>query len=314
MRVVFMGTPDYALPVLEGLLGHGYPVVGVYTRPDRPTGRGRRVTGPPVKVYAQAHHLPVFQPVSLRKEGVAEELASLAPGVIVVAAYGRILPPDVLEVPTKGVLNIHPSLLPKYRGPSPVAAAILDGEAETAVTVMLLDQGMDTGAILAQLRTPVLGTETAWELTNRLFKLGAELLLEVLPQWTAGTLWPAPQDEGRATYTRLFAKEDGALDWSLPAIALERRLRAFDPWPGCYTHWEGRRLQVLEGAPVDGAGQEGAIGQVVSRSEWSGPAVAVVTGQGLLGLVRVHLEGRQPQAVDVFVRGHPRFLGARLPS
>ena len=314
MRVVFMGTPDYALPALEGLLGHGYPVVGVYTRPDRPAGRGLRARGTPVKVYAQAHDLPVFQPRSLRGEVVAEELASLAPGVIVVAAYGRMLPPEVLEIPTKGVLNIHPSLIPKYRGPSPVAAAILNGEAEAAVTVMLVDQGMDTGAILMQQRTALLGTETMGRLTNRLFKLGAEALVEVLPQWTTGILWPTPQDESQATYSRLFVKEDGALDWSLPANVLERCVRAFDPWPGCYTLWEGKRLKVLESALVEDAGPEGTIGQVVGRPSGSGPAVAMVTGQGLLGLVKVQLAGRQPQAIDAFVRGYPRFVGACLPS
>ena len=310
-----MGTPDFALPVLEGLLSGGYQVVGVYTRPDRAAGRGRHLTPPPVKEYAQRHGLAVFQPPSLRREGAVQELASLDPGAIIVAAYGRILPIEVLEVPPRGVLNLHPSLLPKYRGASPVATALLEGNSVTGITVMLMDQGMDTGAILAQRQTPVLPKETAEELTQRLFHLGAALLLEVLPAWVAGEITPVPQEEERATTTRLYAKEDGELDWSLSAGALERRLRAFHPWPGCYTHWEGKLLKILEGGLTGSESpQEGEPGRVVPLQGGGEPDVAVVTGQGLLGLVRVQLEGRKPQAAGEFVRGYPRFVGARLPS
>lgn len=315
MRIVFMGTPGFALPVLEGLLSGGYHVVDVVTRPDRPAGRGRLFTPPPVKAYAQERGLAVFQPSSLRREGVVQELTVVRPEAIVVAAYGRIVPPEVLAIPPKGVLNIHPSLLPRYRGPSPVAAALLEGESVTGVTIMLMDQGLDTGAILAQRQTPILPRETAEELTHRLFRLGAELLLEVLPRWKAGAITPVPQDEGQATSTRLYAKEDGELDWSLSAVALGRRLRAFYPWPGCYTHWEGKLLKVLEGVPLDAVGPRGGgPGLVVSLPGGRKPGVAVVTGQGLLGLVRVQLEGRQPQAIEEFVRGYPRFLAASLPS
>ncbi|MFC1935356.1 methionyl-tRNA formyltransferase [Chloroflexota bacterium] len=315
MRIVFMGTPDFALPVLEGLRAGGYQVVGVLTRPDRPAGRGRRVTSPPVKTYSQRHGLALSQPPSLRREGVVQQLRSLSPDAIIVAAYGRIVPPEVLAIPPRGVLNLHPSLLPKYRGSSPVATALLEGDSVTGVTIILMDQGLDTGDIVAQRQTSILPRETAGELTYRLFRLGAHLLLEVLPAWEAGAITPVPQDEEQATSTRLYVKEDGELDWALPAVALDRRLRAFHPWPGCYTHWEGKLLKVLEGVLLgDGAAQVGGPGKVVTLARESGPAVAVVTGQGLLGLGKVQLEGRKPQSIEAFARGYSRFLNAQLPS
>ncbi|MFH1141610.1 MAG: methionyl-tRNA formyltransferase [Chloroflexota bacterium] len=314
MRAVFMGTPDFALPVLESLLSGGCQVAGVYTRPDQPAGRGRRPAPPPVKTYALSRGLPVFQPRSLRREEAVQELASLQPEVIVVAAYGRILPSEALAVPPLGVLNIHPSLLPKYRGPSPVITALLEGESVTGVTVMLMDEGMDTGSILAQRQTAILPHETAGELTHRLFRLGAELLLEVLPEWTAGAMTPVPQDEAMATITRLYTKEDGDMDWSLPAVALERRLCAFQPWPGCYTRWEGKLLRILEGAATDGEVPATPPGQVVALPMGSASPVAVATGKGILGLRQVQLEGRKAQAVEEFLRGYPRFVGAKLPS
>ncbi len=314
MRALFMGTPDFALPVLDGLLSGGFQVVGVYTRPDQPAGRGRQPAPPPVKTYAMSRGLPVFQPRSLRREEAVRELASLQPEVIIVAAYGRILPPEVLAIPPRGVLNIHPSLLPKYRGPSPVITALLEGESVTGVTVMLLDEGMDTGNILAQRRTAILPHETAGELTHRLFRLGAELLLEVLPEWVAGAMTSVPQNAAMATTTRLYTKEDGDMDWSLPATVLERRLRALQPWPGCYTRWEGKRLRILEGAAVDGGAPAAPPGQVVALPRGSAFGVAIATGEGLLGVRQAQLEGRKAQAVEEFLRGYPRFAGAQLPS
>jgi methionyl-tRNA formyltransferase len=315
MRVGFVGTPNFAVPVLEGLLRADYQVVVVYTRPDRPAGRGRGVAYPLVKTAALRHGIPVRQPPSLRRSEVVAELRAFTPDVLVVAAYGRFLPAEVLAVPPNGVLNIHPSLLPAYRGPSPVATALLEGESITGATVMLVDEGMDSGPVLAQRETRILPHETAGSLTPRLFQLGAELLLEVLPAWLEGRLAPRPQDGSLATTTRLYTREDGELDWSLPAEEMGRRLRAFDPWPGCYTYWEGKLLKVLEGRVLEPATQPNVgVGEVVRFSHSDETPVAVNTGRGLLGISRIQLEGRRTQSVAEFLHGYPRFMGARLPS
>ena len=315
MRLLFFGTPDYAVPVLDAVLASGHHVVGVYTRPDRPSGRGRQTAAPPVKLYAEERGLPVFQPSSPGRGGTVEELEVLAPDVIVVAAYGRILPPSVLGIPPKGALNIHPSLLPVYRGPSPVATAILDGRSRVGVTLMLMDEGMDTGDIVAQRETDALPVETAGELTVRLFSLGAELLRDTLPGWLAGSVTPVPQDDARATVTRLMVKEDGVMDWSLSAVQLERRVHAFDPWPGCYTRWEGKQFKVLKAVALDDEVAQGEDpGRVVSRGSNKDVSTAVVTGKGMLGLKRVQLAGGRPQDIQEFIRGHRGFEGAVLAS
>ena len=309
-----MGTPVFSIPVLAELLGASHQVVGVYTRPDKPAGRGRRLMPQPVKVYAEEHALPVLQPPSLRRTEAIEQLASLRPEVVVVAAYGRILPPEVLALPPKGLVNIHPSLLPRHRGPSPVVTALLEGDAVTGVTLMLMDEGMDTGPVLAQRQTPILPQDTASVLTERLFRMGADLLVETLPGWEAGQVMPTPQDNEQATYTRLYTKADGELDWTLPAVALERRLRAFDPWPGCYTHWKGKALRILEAKVVDVVTGRHIPGEVLSLESKGSAPVAVATEEGLLGLLRLQLEGRRPQSAEEFMRGYGDFIGSRLPS
>ena len=314
MRLVFMGTPDFAVPVLDALCSNGHDVVAVYTRPDRPAGRGRQLSHPPVKVYAEQHGIPVLQPVSLRQERTIETLTSLEPRAMVVAAYGRILPPEMLRVPPFGVLNVHPSLLPRYRGPSPVTEAILDGESKVGVTVMFLDEGMDTGPILAQRETDVFPEETADQLTRRLFALGSELLAEVLPAWEAGEIKPVPQNEDEASVTRLYSRKDGELDWSKPAEYLARRLRALHPWPGCFTHWEGRLLKVIRGRALEEDAVEAVIGQVVAPGKAGGYAAGVATGKGVLILDEVQLEGKRPQPTGEFLKGQPHFPGAVLSS
>ena len=306
-----MGTPEFAVPVLEALLTGMHEVAAVYTRPDQRVGRGRRVLPPPVKRFAQERGLPVFQPASLRGEDIAREMEGLSPAVAVVAAYGRIIPDAMLRIPSGGMVNVHPSLLPRYRGPSPVATAILEGASVTGVTIMLLDAGMDSGRSLAQREATVQPRERTGELTARLFRMGAELLLEVLPAIGSGDIRPVAQDGSRATVTRLLRKADGELDWSLDAVELERRVRAFDPWPGCYTLWGGRQLKVVEAGVVDdGGATEGAGGEVAAGREGG----VVVTGSGLLRLDLLQLEGRRTQSAEEFVRGHADLLGARLPS
>jgi methionyl-tRNA formyltransferase len=267
---------------------------------------------PPVKSYAIERGLLVRQPPTLRSEQAQKELAGLEPDVIVVAAYGNLLPARILETPVHGSLNLHPSLLPRYRGPSPVAAAIVEGAAATGVTLMLLDQRMDTGPIISQEKYPLSGRETAEALTSSLFQLGAELLLRCLAPWVAGQITAQPQDNSEATTTRKLERADGQADWALPAAALDRRCRAYSPWPGLFTHWEGKVLKLLEVTPLPQTGTPPpAPGQVVTL-ELAGPAVGIGTGDGILGLNTVQVEGRRAMPAGEFLRGHPNFAGASL--
>ena len=310
MRLVFMGTPAFAVPVLAGLTAlDGCEVAGVYTPPDRPAGRGRRAQSPPVKEFALEHGLRVHQPASLRSPEAQSELAALEPDAIIVAAYGKLLPPPVLELAPLGCLNIHPSLLPRHRGPSPVVTTILEGDQVTGVTLMLLDQGMDTGPLIAQTEYSLHGDETADTLTGVLFGMGGELLQESLPRWQSGELKDKPQDDSLATVTRKLERADGQADWTLTAEELERRARAFTPWPGLFTNWNGSGLKLVEVSVLPHKSGGGEIGVVVKTGE---PAAAVVTSHGLLGLKTIQLEGRRAVAVSDFLRGAPGFIGARL--
>ena len=308
MRVVFMGSPEFALPSLEMLLLH-CEVVAVYTQPDRQAGRGRHPAMSSVKRLALARGLPVMQPPSLRPPQEAERLADLGPDVIVVAAYGQLLPRGVLGVPAHACLNVHPSLLPRHRGPSPVAAAILAGDEFTGVTIMLMDEGLDTGPILAQSRLAIADQDTKGSLTTRLAELGAQLLGQTLPLWLQGEIHPQPQDEKEATYSRVITKEQGEIDWHLPAREIARRVRAFEPWPGCYTWWGGRRLKVMEAVPL---GTEGGLQP--GRMMALGRGVGVETGEGILGLRRVQLEGRRAMSAEEFARGQRDWVGRILPD
>jgi methionyl-tRNA formyltransferase len=317
MQLVFLGTPVYVLPVLEALLAAGHQVAAVATQPDKPAGRGRLPTPPPVKLFAMQRGLPILQPASLRAPEAVDQVAGLAPQALVVAAYGKLLPPALLGVPPRGVLNVHPSLLPRHRGPSPVATAILEEDEVAGVTIMLLDQGMDTGPILAQeVLGPILPQDTTETLTPRLFHLGAGLLVRTLERWERGELSPQPQDSAHATVTRRITKEDGALDFGLPARRLWAQVRAYQPWPGAYTSWSGRRVMLLETVPMAErpSGVAPAPGEVLLVPAGGPAPVAVGTGLGLLGIRRLQIEGRRSGAAQEFLQGHPGFAGARLPS
>ncbi len=313
MRLVFMGTPAFVVPVLEALLAEAeVQVVGVYTQPDRPRGRGRTVELTPVKSAGVNLGLPVFQPVSIRSARAQQELADLRPDVILVAAYGRFLPPEVLDLPPHGCLNLHPSLLPKCRGPSPVVTTILDGEAVTGVTLMQLDEGMDTGPILAQQVYPLNGDETAAGLTEALFRTGAQLLLDNLEALAAGKLPAQPQDDSRATVTRKLERADGLADWTRSAVTLERQRRAFTPWPGLTAHWQDKSLRLLDVASLNPPDLAGADpGLVVSLPSEETPA-GIITADGVLGLKSVQLEGRRATSIAEFLRGYPAFISSRL--
>ncbi len=311
MCVVFMGTPQFAVPILGSLFRSPYQVVAVYTQPDKPVGRRQRLTPSPVKELAREHKIPVIQPNTLKTAEVVEDLASLKPELIVVAAFGQILPREVLSLPKFGCLNIHPSLLPQYRGPSPVATSLLCGDLLTGVTIILMDEGLDSGPILAQEKVGIAATDTTGSLTAKLAHVGAGLLTEILPKWLKGELEPQPQGESQATYSRLITSKDGEIDWHLPAVELWQRVRAFNPWPGCYTWWQGKRLKIHSAAPVSRLAK-GEVGKVIALRQ--PPKVGVVTGDGILGLCQVQLEGRQEMSIADFVRGQRNFSGSILGS
>ncbi len=311
MRLVFMGTPEFAVPVLGALVDAGHDVAAVYTRPDRRAGRGKRLAAPPVKRAALELGLSVRQPASLRRDEEAQrEIRSLGADTIVVAAYGLFLPPDTLNAPRLGCVNIHPSLLPRYRGPSPVVTALLNGDETTGVTLMVPDEGMDTGPMLAVRETAIGPDEEAQTLTVRLFQMGAALLVETLPAWERGEVRPVPQDDTLASVTSLVQREDGRIDWGLPAVRLERMTRAYSPWPSAFTTWRGSTLKVVSARARKGEPDDAAPpGQVVALADGG---IGVRTGDGVLGLRRVQLAGRAESDARDFTRGYRDFLGSHL--
>ena len=309
MRAVFFGSPDDAVPALDRLLKTGVDVAAVYTRPDRKAGRSRSPQPTPVRVVAEAKGLLVETPQGLRDSLIQERLMSLGADVFVVVAYGRILPPEVLAMPRLGVVNIHPSLLPLHRGPSPVSTAILNGDDATGVTVMLLDEGMDSGPLLMQSDPVVMsGVERTGELTKRLFEMGAEMLPGVLEGLENGTLVARPQDEERVTVTRLMKKQDGRIDWSAAAEHIERMTRAFDPWPGAFTSLKGKNLKILTAAIGDQNQVEGQPGLVTVAEK----RLFVSTGEKSLELLELQAEGRRSMAVHDFLNGEPDLHGSVL--
>lgn len=309
MRIVFMGTPDFAAVPLELLVTNQFKVVAVYTQPDREAGRGRTLVAPPVKSVALRYEIPVCQPVNLKSPVEIEKLATLKPDIIVVAAFGQILSQAVLEIPRYGCLNIHPSLLPRYRGISPVAAAILHGDVFAGVSIMVLDKGVDTGPVLIQAQTGITEWDITGSLTEKLSLVGAQLLLEILPRWISGRVKLQAQDSSLATYTGMIGKEEGMIDWNLPATELWRQVRAYQPWPGSYTRWRGKQLKIVEVVPLEG--QSDMPGRVVVPAGKVG--FGVMTGAGILGIIRVQMEGKRSMTAEEFLRGQRQLPGAILP-
>ncbi len=309
-----MGTPEFAVSSLEHLLAHKFQVVAVYTQPDKPGGRGLSLVSSPVKKMALSLGITVLEPKSLKGEAVAKELSSFRPDVVVVVAYARLLPKSVLGIPEFGCLNVHPSLLPCHRGPAPVAAAILNGDEVSGVSIMLMDQGLDTGPIVAQCQIPVAMTDTTASLTLKLSQAAARLLIDVLPRWVAGELTPRPQNEALATYSSPLSRKDSEIDWKLPALLLSRRVRAFQPWPGAYTRWRGRELKILSAVPLPKA-DASEMGRVIGLAECPmGAPFGIVTGDGILGILSLQLEGRRALPAAEFMRGQREFIGSVLPS
>ena len=309
MRVIFLGTPEFAAIPLEALAHDTrYQVVGVVTQPDRAAGRSRVPEPPPVKRAALQLGIPVFQPESLRDPAVVEQLAALRPEAGIVAAYGEILRKNVLMIPPLGYLNIHPSLLPRHRGSTPVPGAILAGDTETGVTVMRLDAKMDSGPILAQQRIPLRPDARSGALTEELFTLGAALLLEALAGYATGKLAPIPQDDSQATYTKLLKKEDGVINWAVAAIDIERMTRAYDPWPGAQTSWHGQPFKIIAARVHPEWAGGAAPGTLLPEHG----AAWVATGAGALELLTVQPAGKRPLATAEWWRGLREITGARL--
>jgi methionyl-tRNA formyltransferase len=319
MSIVFIGTPEFAVPSLRRIVADGHEVAAVITQPDRAVGRHRsRLTPPPVKEAALELGLTVRQPASLRDSEAITELRALNPEVMIVVAYGHILRPQVLDIPPRGVLNVHASILPKYRGASPIAAVILTGDDETGVSIMLMDAGMDTGPVLSQRREAISPHDTTGSLSERLSQLGADLLGETLPRWLAGEIEPQPQDDAAATVTRLIRKGDGAIDWMLPAVDIWRRVRAYNPWPGAFTGLDGEQITIWRAWPLDGDARN-APGTIVASpadapGEARGAAFAVQTGDGLLVVLELQRAGRRAVSSPEFARGVPGLIGKRFET
>ncbi len=310
-RIVFMGTPDFAVPALEALLGGENTLVAAVSQPDRATGRGQHVATTPIKTVALRHAIAVYQPDTLRDSCFREELERLAPDLIVVAAYGKLLPRAILELPAHGCINVHASLLPRHRGAAPIQWALLEGDATTGVTIMQMNAGLDEGDILLQRTEPVVATDTSATLGTRLAHLGARTLLETIDGLKAGRIRPLPQDSSRATLAPRIQKDAGRMDWREPAQRLERKVRAFQPWPTAYTSLAGRQLKILHAAVRTPSAEAAtrAAGTVAA----SGPdGITVATGDGTLTLLVVQLEGRRALSAADFLRGHPVAPGAVL--
>jgi methionyl-tRNA formyltransferase len=311
MKVVFMGSPEFALPSLQSLMSNQYDITAVYTQPDKPAGRGRQMVACPVKEFAVSRNMRVVQPETFRDTQQVGLLAGLQPDIIVVAAYGKILPQAVLDIPRYRCVNVHPSLLPRYRGPSPVAAAILNGDPVTGVSIMLVERKVDSGPVLSRREMAVEEQDTTGSLTTKLAAMGAALLVETLPAWVEGRITPAVQDDALATHTTMETKEDGRLDWHKPAVRLWRQVRAYQPWPGSFFAWKGEDIRVLSAVPLASPAGE-APGRVVALPRGGPARVAVATADGLLGLVELHPQGKRAMPAVDFMAGHRGFAGSQL--
>ncbi len=302
--VVFMGTPDFAVPTLRALIA-AYNVAGVVTQPDRPAGRSLAPLPSPIKEVALANNIPVFQPEKLRRPDAVETLRQWPADLYVVAAFGQILPQSVLDIPTRGAINVHASVLPRWRGAAPIQASILAGDAQTGVTIMMMEAGLDTGPMLRAEAIDIAPDETGASLHDRLSELGARLLIPTLDDFLAGRIHPVAQADEGVTWAPQIKKEDGRVDWAKSAVEIDRQVRAFTPWPGTFTAWGERTLKILGGRPLEGTE---APGQVIRRDG----LVAIGTADGLFAPDRVQIAGKPAVEIGAFVNGHADFIGSIL--
>ena len=307
-NLIFVGTPKFAVPSLRRLLSAEAPISLVVTQPDRPKGRGRKIVASPVKLLAEAEGIPVYQPQKVRSAEAIERIAALTPACIVVVAYGQLLPAKVLALPQLGAVNVHASLLPKYRGPAPIHWALIRGEEKTGITTMLMDAGMDTGDILLQTEVPIEPEDTAGKLQDRLAERGAELLVETLHLLKKGKVKPRAQDDSQASLAPMLVKEDGEIDWSEEAKKICCRMRGLDPWPGAFTLWKGKRLKLFGCQPLSIA-RQAEPGMVIAVNEGG---LQVASGKGAVLIKTLQLEGRRSLPVADFLRGYPLQVESKL--
>jgi methionyl-tRNA formyltransferase len=307
MKIVFAGTPEFSVPALQSLLDSPHDVIAVYTRPDRPAGRGRKTTASPVKQLALQHDLPVYQPESLKTEAAQQLLAALQPDLMIVIAYGLILPPGVLAMPRMGCVNVHASLLPRWRGAAPIQRAILAGDAETGVCLMQMDAGLDTGPVLASTVSPIAAEDTGSRLHDKLAQLGAQLLSENLAALERGELEPRQQDEALACYAGKLKKSEARIDWNMPAVEIMRRIRAFNAWPVAETRYADRQLRIWDALVVPGEAE--ALPGTVRSVDKTG--IEVACGAGRLRLLELQLPGARAVTAGEFINAHA-MAGVRL--
>ncbi|MDO8663549.1 MAG: methionyl-tRNA formyltransferase [Candidatus Wildermuthbacteria bacterium] len=314
LKIIFIGTPEFGATILKGLIDAKYRPVLVITETDKPVGRKQIITPPPTKILAQKYNIPLLQPE--RIENCKLKIENLKPDLGIVAAYGQILPRNILDIPKYGCLNVHPSLLPKYRGPSPIQTAILNGDKETGVTIMKMDEKMDHGKIISNSKFLISNKITNFELTKQLAETGAELLIKTIPDWVEGKIKPQEQNEAQATYTKLLKKEDGRIDWNQPADYIDRQTRALNPWPGAHCKWQiaghsWQTMKVLK-AKVLNQTKDGPFGKPGKTFMATNEEIAVQAGKDFFIIEELQVEGKKQMTSTAFLKGHQNFVGAIL--
>lgn len=308
LKLIFMGTPEFGAVILRGLIENDLRPVFVVTAPDKPVGRDQTMTPPPVKETAKENDILVLQPEKLKE--ITEKIKELNPDLIIVAAYGKLIPKEIIDIPKYGILNAHPSLLPKYRGSAPIQSAILNGDGTAGTTIMKIAEKLDSGPIISQKEIEMDEKETYRTLHDKLAVLSRDLLMETIPEWISGKIKVKEQDESRATYFKEIKKEDGKIDWQEPALQIERKIRAFDPWPGTFTDWDGKKIKILRAriliSPEEKTYPVGKV-LVVPQNE-----IGVQCGKDFLVVEELQLEGKKPAKSEDFIRGHEEFLGTIL--
>ncbi|MDP2681405.1 MAG: methionyl-tRNA formyltransferase [Deltaproteobacteria bacterium] len=294
-----MGTPEFAVPSLRALIEVGENVVAIVTQPDKPRGRGKKLTPPPVREAALKHNIPVFQPEKIKDEPFITAISNFSPDVIAVVAYGKILPKAILDIPPKGCINVHASILPKYRGAAPINWAIINGEKETGITTMLLDEGMDTGDMLLTEKVEIRDDDTTSSLHDRLKYIGADLLIKTIKDIKSETIRPIPQDDSQATYAPMLKKEDGRIDWTMKAEEIKNLIRGLNPWPGAYTRWDGKQIKIFK-AEVE-AGVKEEPGTVINIST---EGIFAATGKGILLIKELQPENKNRMTASEFIKGY----------